>query len=496
MHTPGIALTNITSNIAAYAIKLLVGVVALPVCIQAFGAELYGLFLIGFGLSSSLTAFDLGASKAAFRYSVEYQTDKDKNKFTEAVNSSISLSLMAAAGVAMIMVIIGTFSDTLFHSGPSVYSNGMPIFICAAVNTGLLTIQATYIQLLNAHHYFHTRNTWQYIPVTCNIFLLFLISAGKLTIIPYCIYLTGLSGLSLFIDLMLIHNSGILRGTPFRFSLKSNVSSRYTTTSFIHAAISFLSVQADRLIIGSVLNTQAVTTYTIITKPYFLLRGLVASAYPVFQPTLSAAYFSGDAEAYRDLSRRVIRSAFMVVFCTSILLCAFFYPLLEAWMQTTEYHADAVWGMISIAIACVTMLYTPHYRTLAHSNALHDIVWFSYLSVPVNVLISILLTHFLGFQGVIIGTAVQISAEGIYIHYLTGRYMQTSKSPLTIRYWAICFALMTLAFIISRRMYSATLGQPGTWISITVATTILGYLCYRILETEKPFKQSIPAGLQ
>ncbi len=494
MHKGGMALKNITSNIAAYVVKLLLGVAAVPVCMHAFGAELYGLFLIGFGLSSSLTAFDLGASKSAFRFSVEYQADNDKQKYTEAINSAISLSMVAAAGVAITMIIIGLFSDTLFHLSPTVSGYGMSIFICAAVNTILLTIQAMYIQLLNAHDQFHVRNAWQYIPITGNILLLIWISSGRLSILPYCLGLIGTTGISLLIDLLLTRHAGILSGISFRFTLKRNVSTGYTNASFIHAAISFLSIQADRLIIGSVLNVQAVTTYTIITKPYFLLRGLVASGYPIFQPSLSALYLRGDLEAYRNFSRRVIRSAFMVVFCISLFLCAFFYPLLEAWVQTSAYHPAAIWGMLSLAIACLAMLYTPHYRTLVHSHALQDIVRFSYISVPVNVALSVILTHYLGFQGVIIGTAVQIAAEGIYVQYLAKRHMQISRSPLSGTQWIMCILLTLAALAISRMMYSAELWHPATYMYMALSLLAMGYICYRILIAEKPFHTPIPSG--
>ena len=72
---------NIGSNYVVYVIKILVGIYSLPVCLNEFGSEIYGIFLICFGLSTTISTFDFGSSKSIYRYAIEYNTDNNILKF-------------------------------------------------------------------------------------------------------------------------------------------------------------------------------------------------------------------------------------------------------------------------------------------------------------------------------------------------------------------------------------------------------------------------------
>lgn len=409
---------NLSSNILFYVAKLCIGVAAMPVCLRAFGEEIYGLYLLGFGLSASLTAFDLGAAKSVFRYTVEYRQDNDINKYSSAMSGAGSLNIVAAMVIGLILFLLGFWSESLFHLSEEAALNAVPLFVLAGINASILTIDAFPQQLLQGYNLFNFRNRWQYIPLIGNAMLLIYAATFEMSIIQFALCNVALAGMILLIDLGLVMRRKLLKQTSLFFTLRKTSSTTFSNWSFAHAAISFLSIQADRLILGSVLNVSAVTTYSIITKPYFVLRGMVAAAHPAFQPGLSALYLSGEKDKYVAYSKQVISITFLGMLAVSCWIGAFINPLLEMWLNSSAYAHVSVWGILSLSIACITMLYTPHYRTLTHSAELKYLLRFSYIGVPLNVIISIVLSYSFGFQGVIIGTVVQVCMEGIYIYYL------------------------------------------------------------------------------
>lgn len=479
---------NFTSNIAFYIAKLVIGIIALPVCLHAFGEELYGLYLLGFGLSSSLTVFDFGASRSIFRYTIEFQEDQNAEKYASALSGAWSLNTIAAVLIGMVLIVLGIFSSDLFHLSADVSQFGFPLFVLAGINASMLTISTAPQLLLQAKHYFHKRNTWQYIPLLGNLVLLLLTGPLHLNIITFAVWSCSLSLASLIIDVILVRHTKIIRHIPVRFTLKQTASSNFARTSFTHAAISFLSVQADRLIIGSVLNVSAVTTYIIITKPYFLLRGLISAGYPTFQPALSEAFLSGNMDRYREMSNRLIRVSFVAIVCMCGFITAFFYPLLETWIHTDIYHPFAIWGMFSLITICLTMLYTPHFRTIANSGQLQSIVRFSLISVPINVLVSIILSYTIGFQGVIIGTFVQICGEAVYIFYQLNKITQIRLFPISAKYLILAACICIGSYLLSQQTFNTHTFETKTLLYMTEFLVFISIICYSVFKKEKPFQ--------
>lgn len=481
---------NFTSNMVFYIARLIIGILAMPICLHAFGDEAYGLYLLGFGLSSSLTVFDFGAAKSVFRYTIEYAEDKDIEKYSSALSGAWSLNTVAAIVIGLVLILIGFWSDLLFHISEPLAGQSLTIFLLAGLNATLLTLNTAPQLLLQARHYFHLRNSWQYVALLCNLILLLCVAPTNMSLIAFSAWNCGISLIGLCIDSYLVYRTRVIKPIPIVFTLRRSVASSFARTSFLHAAISFLSVQADRLIIGSVLNVSAVTTYTIITKPYFLLRGLVTAGFPTFQPALSGTYLSGSAETYKDLSGRVIRTALVVVVSLCGFIVAFFYPLLETWLHTTKYHPYVIWGMLSLLIVCITMLYTPHFRTLANSARLKDILRLSVYMVPLNVVISILLSKTLGFQGVIIGTLVQIIVECIYIYILMRKEIIPLSDRSLLPIYVFASGLALFSYFLSKGMYNAHTLSAGVILPMLAYIVALSAIVLYTVRKEQPFRAS------
>lgn len=488
---------NLSSNLFLYVAKLGIGILTLPICLKAFGADTYGLFLLAFGLSSSFTAFDFGASKSAMRFSVEFLEDKETIKFSRALSTSITLSVLAAICISLIFLGMGFYGKQLFHLTGNTATICLPVFLLAAANSFFLVIGAVPQQLLQANNFFSLRNNWQYICQALNLIaLIALWRCGINDVILYSIAIVFISIISLLIDITLISRKMILVGTKLQFKIerKRTSVSQYSFRAFLHAIISFLAVQADKLIIGTVLNVGAVTTYSIITKPYYLLRGMTGTGYAVFQPTLTALQFNSDKSTYLNYSSKIIRTTFIVVMSICCVAGICFEQGLTIWLKTSQYNEMATWGIISLVSVCLTMLYTPFYRTMLYTSSLQTILNFSMLVVPINVVISILLTRAYGFYGVIIGTLIQILLESGFVLFQARKLFNLKYTNIFTKPFNFRFLSILIIFIIGR-FCIANITTSGLLISteiMLVSTLIL--ISLNTIRKEGLFSQPINNG--
>ena len=487
---------NISSNYFIFAVRILLGLYALPVCLHAYGTEQYGLYIICFGLSSAMAAFDFGSSKSIFRYTVEYNTDQNKVKYQEAISAGVSFNFYAAFVIALFMLAIGFFSDTLFNISSETAKSSMLLFSLAAVNAFLITLDAVPQNVLTANKHFLVRNKFQLGIIGINLLIILGIQFTSLiTLNIFAAFTTLTTLITLLCDVYLVSGKKLLKGISIKLlsgkSIFSTPYSGYSLQVFLLSLVSFMAVQADRFIIASVLDVASVTIYTIITKPYFVLRGVTAISFPVIQPMLTKLNLEKDKTAYFNFTGKVIRTAFLFMLSITLLTAIFYNQVLAIWLGTDIYNIYIKWGILSLVSLCISMLYTPFYRTLLHSNYIGIIVKFSMFSVLVNVILSITLSKIYGFQGVIIGTFVQIIGEFIFSYLLFYNKFDYSFKFANIKkgYFLLVACLIAAAYGIN---YIVSNYAHSFYLQAIIFTGFLGllsYVAYRIIKNENIFGQ-------
>ncbi|MFZ1632420.1 MAG: polysaccharide biosynthesis C-terminal domain-containing protein, partial [Chitinophagales bacterium] len=267
--------------------------------------------------------------------------------------------------------------------------------------------------------------------------------------------------------------------------------SGYSMQVFLLSLISFMAVQADRFIIASVLDVASVTIYTIITKPYFVLRGVTSISFPVIQPMLTRLNLEKDKTAYFNFTGKVIRTAFLFMLSITLLTAIFYNQVLTLWLGTDIYNIYIKWGILSLAGLCISMLYTPFYRTLLHSNYIRIIVKFSLISVLINVILSITLSKLLGFQGVIIGTLVQIICEFIFSYTLFYKKFEypVKFTKINKGFLLLVVCLIAIAFGINYLVANYAHNLTLQAILFVGFLGLLSFISYKIIKTENIFGQ-------
>lgn len=476
---------NISSNYLIYAGKLAVGLYALPICLNAYGSEIYGLYLLGFGLSSALAAFDLGSSRSIYRYSIEFDSDNNLQKFKTAIDTSYTFNLLSAILTASLIIILSQFSDSLFNLASISKQTATTIFFLAALNSLITILDAAPQSLITANNLFHTRNKYIGISILLNLFIILGVQyTSAITIELYAFLVTITSIFVWFMDHNLVKRKNLLNGIKISYRkisyLKHSAYADYSLQVFAFSLISFMAIQADKLIIAIVLDTSAVTLYTIITKPYFVFKGILAATIPVVQPKLNEYYFNNLTNNFIKLSRKFTRVSFLILLSCTLLIGLYYKDLLSIWLKTNEYNNYASWGIISMATLCLTLFYAQFLRTLLHTNKIKYIIYFSLIGVSINVITSVVLSYYIGFQGVIIGTTVQILLELIYYKYLERKFIKTDKTnPSGYNYLIYVFTIITISafcFIMLEYFINSYIVKIVSFIMLLITFNIVTYM--------------------
>lgn len=487
---------NISSNYFIFAFKLGLGLYALPVCLHAFGAEQYGLYIIFFGLATSLAAFDFGSSKSVFRYTVEFHADNDTSKYQQALNASFSFNLYAAIIISVILLFIGLFSQSLFNLSQQSAAATKLIAGLAAANAFIITLAAVPQNLLTANKLFLLRNKFQLVVICLNLLVILGIQFTSWMSLNYFALFTTIITLISFIgDIYLVKKKQLLKNIKLTIlkgkAIFKTPFSGYSMQVFLLSLISFLAVQADRFVIASVLDVASVTIYTIITKPYFVLRGINAISFPVVQPILNKLNLEENKKGYIDFIIKITRVGFLFMLCITVITIIFYHEVLIIWLGTDEYNTYIKWGALSLISLCINMLYSAHFRTLIHTKYIKQIINFSFISVLGNIIISVCLSKYYGFQGVIIGTFVQIIAECIFSYYLLYKNFsqEIKRIKWSYNYIGRVIAIIGISLVAFYFETQYELPLLFTFILFAGLTVLLGLVAYHGIKNEQVFKQ-------
>ena len=449
MSTTKLFIQNSASNYFILFLKVIYSILFVPILLNAYGESEFGMYILVFGLSHTIGFFDLGAGKSILKYAAEFKADDNKVKFQEAFSANITLNIISAVLVFLIIMILSLWSDQMFNIPPDQLHTSRLIFVLSAINGVVLFLDYIPSNVLSGFSYFQKRNILQLVPIGLNMILLYgVVSLSAITIVHYCLLTTAINLLFLICDAILLTRipemKGIRYKPQFNRELLINKYTKFSMILFGISTIGFLGIQSDRIILASVINISAVALYTIVTRPYFLLKTIMASSYNVIQPVLLKTRIT-DEERFFGILERFTRITFIAIFSVVLIISIFFEPLLRLWLSSDDYDTYAIWGIAAMINICIPMLYGAISRTLLLTAAAGNLLKYNSISILINFIVSILVTIYVGFQGVIIGTTVQFMFELFVVNTLSVKYL---KFPLR-RIFSKSFITYSLALLIT-----------------------------------------------
>jgi O-antigen/teichoic acid export membrane protein len=477
-------LKNTISNYSIIFTKLGIAFFTIPIYVSVYGEDLYGIFILSTSLVTSLTFLDFGAGKSLVRYSAEYRIDRDEKKFNQALNFATTLNLLSVIIITVISVIILLNINSIFSIPQEKEFEAKILFGIAIISAIFLFLDFIPSNILQGSNIFHQKNKYLSIVIILHILIIISVYFFKPNIIIFGLMNSALIIITYLIDVYIVKKNKIITGfeRKIRFSkeLFDHESFKYSKEIFLMSLVGFFSTQADVFIIGSLMSVKYVTIYTILTRPYFILKTLSSNIFTALQPHIIKIKSSKESlSVFIENITECVLSGYIFALLTFIVLGR---ELFELWLGTSSYNQYFAWAILAVLNWVLSGFYGLVFRVMFTTGETFKLLKVDSIAALLNGVISIIITYIYGFQGVIIGTTVQmillsyfVFKEGIKLYDLK---LSNILTKVFVKFGIEQVTLILLWFTLME--YS-----PQYKWSIYLVYTILASLSFSVIMLKK-----------
>ena len=442
------ALDSVSSYFNMF-LKIGIYFISVPICLNVYGKELYGVFLLTFGLANSFVFFDFGIANSLIRYASAYKRTKDIKQFSEEVSFSISTLFYSIVFTSIIFLSLAFFGFMIFKIPEEYVQKSSDLFLVSAFY--IITIFSFNFTkfFLNGLGHFFLRNLLQTLNITISLANVGLVYVYEIGIVWFAILSMLPNIVGILIDLYylnkkeknLVQSLDIKLNLKLANVLKSNYS-KFNLNIFKNSLIGYFSREIDKPLIGYFLGTDLLVGFSVLLRPFGITKGLIANVFQVVQQKLQQ-----NLNNQVKLKSMVIifsRWNFILVF-TAVLVIYISYPgFVKLWLPDEDFGYFADWAFLGVVNLLIAGFYKAQYSLLNLSDENSKTVRLSLVSVGINLGVSIALIQSIGVLAVIIGTTVQSIYNLVYFYIYSKRQLEITL----IEYFNLKLVTVGLLFAI------------------------------------------------
>jgi O-antigen/teichoic acid export membrane protein len=378
---------------------------AAPLLLHRLGFSQYGVWTLATAAISGASLVCTGFRDASLKYAAEYRGRQNRAKLEQILRVNLSINLVLSCTLAALIWCCSSLAATTwFKIDISLRAVATIAFRIGSIILVVRSIESVFVGALRAHE--------SYGPsVKISVLSRIAIVAGACALVS-----RGYGIVAIMVaTLALVTASAILQMTAARIvigpmsmvptlggSALSEVFS-FGCYSWLQAVAAWVFSQADRMLIGVLLDTSAVAAYGLCMQAAQPIHGLIAAALHFMFPHLSARLAKAQVTELRTVVRAIfwLNLVLVVVLCVPVVL--FSELLLRLWIGPA--FAQQTWMILSIIAASFGLLglnVTAHYALLALGQA--RLVSFLNLAGGAAMLVvMVLLTPRFGLIGAAVG---------------------------------------------------------------------------------------------
>lgn len=399
-------LRNTAAGYVLKALQMFLGLVAIPVLVARIGADGYGLILLAGAVLGYFAVFDLGMSNAITKFVAQYEAAGERGEVDRVIATSLATFAIIGGTLCIIVLLAIRFGALeVFEISEALREDARRIFIVTAFLSLLAWPRLALEGALRGLQEFVSLNlvTGLGRVVAISLAIAFALAEYPLT----AVYLAMQIDVFVAIVVLPILMRRRLAGWTPRLGHVSRATLTvvwsFSLWLMLGKVAVLLEYQLDVLILGVALPISAITAYAVLTYPFRMLQQFSGLAAAAVMPAVSALNSSGnhDAVAFLRVKGARLHNAFLaIVTVTTLLLLS---PFLRLWMGET--YLDQIWiayvatgfQFIWQSNAFIGQVYTG--LGLARKPAIVAII-----TGVTNLSLSLILVHFFGMAGVILGT--------------------------------------------------------------------------------------------
>lgn len=345
-------LKNSAYNLIAWALPVVVNILAIPYIVKTLGYDEYGVWALVTAIIGYFAVMDMNLVQGGIRYLSEFHAKNDQEK----VRQVISLGLLTYLGIGFIGMILislstGSFFLSFLKIPPSLVPLSRKVLYIAAVGFLVTMAQKYLASVPKALHRFDIGSKVEVffnISLTAATVLLLYMGYGLLEIVLIRVVASFLNAMTFYYMIKkLIPYMSFTLIIPIvmakqlaSFSLYTFLS-RIGTTSSNHFA---------KIIVSSVLGTTSLTLYSV---PYLLVTRIMSISIritTVFFPIASELGSMGERKRLYAMYLRMSRYICFMNTALVTVICLFSFDIMRLWMGY-EFAQKTSYILVLIALA-------------------------------------------------------------------------------------------------------------------------------------------------
>ncbi len=407
---------NITSNVLAFVISVIIPILLTPFVIHRLGNQHYGLWILIGSVIGYYGLLDLGIGSSVVRYVSKYIAADDEQNLNGFVNTVLFMFILVSIAAIIVSGVLSLFLADFFDLSEADAALFSRLVLVLGMAFALSFPGGVFGGILQAIQRYDVNNVME---ISCSIakagMTVYFLSRGgglmalglitllfKCIDVPYKIFFALRLTPMLKIDLRLAQKS------------KLRDIFGYSIFAFIWRIADRFRFHMDSVVIGAFLSAGAITFYSIgarLMTYYLRLTGAFSS---VTTPMFSSMEARDQSEKIRNLLTNGTRYLSLIAIFVGMSLILYGKPFIRLWIG--EGYSSSYYVMLILIVPYMIALSQSMSLTAAYGIGKHKFLSVVTIGEGVlNLALSILLVRRYGIYGVALGTAIPMLIVKLFI---------------------------------------------------------------------------------
>ena len=474
-------LKNTFANYALKSVQLFLNLVAIPIVINEVGKEAFGIITFAAVFIGYFNVFDLGIAQGVTKYVSQFLAEKDNEKVNQVINTSLGIFMIIGISISLIVITgINLGAVDYLKLSDNNYNEAINIFYLTAFMAIFMWPRLVLEGAFKGIQDFITLN--------------FTVGLGRIFSISLAIIFTKYFNLSIFYIFLAFNLDKFLlcfiqyyllsKKLPFwNFKFK-DIDKKTFNLIFVFSGWIMLSqiailleYQLDQFILISFVGVSSVATYVIVFYLFSIIQQISGLACQAIMPFISELNVKKKDNLMNKIIYNGSRYHNMLFVPIVVFLYLFSEPFIKLWVGSD--YLEYIW-LIKMTII---------FQLIWQSNAFMGSVYYGLgmsrklgliaLIIGIfNILLSLILTYYIGFPGVILGTIIVgvLSVPFEYFYIFPDLKINLKKYLKNI-FLNIHFPFLFILIVLSQ--FEVLLSMINSWlifITTSIFTLIFLYL--------------------
>lgn len=408
------AIKNVSATWLALLVHAVAGFLLAPLTLHRLGDEAYSIWILIFAITGYLSLLDLGIRSSIVKYTAGFMATGDHDQLSRYLSTCLAFYLVVGL-FALFLTAGGFFYLPLLFGIPVKFLRPARILLLmSGANIAATFPLSVFSGVLEGMQKFSWLQLSQIGVVLVRVFLIVavLLSGGGLLAV-------GTVTVAMSLLTCLIITFLAYRAIPVRLNLRlvdANAfwkMGSYGAFAFAILGAEKLRFQSDAMVIGALLSTTAIASFSIAGKLVEYSSYAVRSMSQIFTPMSSQFHAAGDLKSLRRAFLAGSRASALIVFPLCVVLTILGRSIIESWVGPNYVSSYPI----------LVLLMVPRTLYLAQATSIRILLGMErhrllasvlLLEGAMNLLLSMFFARRFGVLGVAWGTAIPLACTSLF----------------------------------------------------------------------------------